>query len=108
MIYKLEKTIYYDPFQKTYLDLITINKNPTNNNLIKKIQYNRISPYNLNEHKCLFAFINPENNNLLTVNEIDVVLNILIEDGFTIDSDLTRTFMKSKNNRNLLYFLKKN
>ena len=108
MIYKLEKTIYYDSLQKTYLDLITINKNPTNNNLIKQIQYNKISPYNVNEHKCLFAFVNPETSKLLTIDDIDIVLNILINDGFNIDFNLTRTFMKSKNNKNLLYFLIKN
>ncbi len=108
MLYKLEKTIYYDSIQKTYLDLITINKNPTNNPLIKQLHFNKISPYEINNNRCLYAFINPDNNKLLTIDDIDVVLNILIDDGFTVDYHLTTTLIKSKNNKNLIYFLFKN
>lgn len=108
MIYKLEKTIYYDPMLKTYLDLVTINSNPTNNSNLKQIHLNKISPYDNHSHKCLFAFLHPDNQKFVTINDIDIVLNILISDGFTIDTELTKTIIKSKNNKNLIYFLIKN
>ena len=98
MIYKLYKTIYLDKYDKCYKNIITINKNPNDtglNNVLKQVSTNKLSPFEgfdccSTKPSCTLAFIDPNTKEFLTDENIDQVFSILIDNGYTLEYEMTK------------------
>lgn len=112
--------IYYEPFCKEYIHIITTNRMPTgslknhikmvrptrkfpDSNYIDSLRLRNISqnnncgslaitdsicqPQPQSQYQCSN---NNNNNNLLTIDNIDMLVSFLIENGYTINKDITK------------------
>tara|TARA_B100001093_G_scaffold520185_1_gene613430 strand:- start:1227 stop:1565 length:339 start_codon:yes stop_codon:yes gene_type:complete len=108
MLYKIKKAVYYNPFSKEYQKILTINKlPPSSSNIYKNIKIlknNKLTPYDSNpEHHCLYAFC--DSYELLEEDNIDILIEMLIEDGYSIEYKMTTMLKKGKGKYNDLLFL---
>ena len=103
-MYQLTSEIYLDKFNKCYKKIIIISPNPTDNSLnsiIKTIPKEKLSPYDdvspcCPTSKCLHAFVNPnEKCELLCVDQISILFQYLLTNGFTINPDITKIMQDS-------------
>tara|TARA_Y200000002_G_scaffold356523_1_gene338358 strand:- start:447 stop:839 length:393 start_codon:yes stop_codon:yes gene_type:complete len=98
MIFKLYKTTYLDKFNKCYKNIISINKNPNDpslNNVLKLVSRQKLSPFEgfdccTNQPSCLVAFIDPNTKEFLTDENIDQVFSILLDNGYTLEYEMTK------------------
>ena len=104
-IYKIHTNVYLDNYDKTYYHIFTISpsiKNDKLNNYLKPVPFKRLSPFDYpspNEeiHHCVQAFLNPQNKNkYLEVKYTEVLFNLLIENGYTIEYELTKLIKLGK------------
>ena len=82
-IYKLEKITYLDKFNKCYINVITISKNPNDSNLNKILRtvsrqklsiFDYNSPCNEISH-CLNIFVHPETKQYLKPDQLDILFS---------------------------------
>lgn len=112
MLYKIKETIYYEQISKEYLKILTINKLPPTSSKIYKdihtIRNNKLSPYDSNpDLHCIYAF--SDNDRLLEVDEIEILVEKLIEDGYEIEYKMTNMLKRGKGKYNdLIFFISKN
>ena len=110
--------VYLDKYEETYYHIFTITpniKNDTLNTLLKPVPIKRLSPFDYpspNEeiHHCVQAFLNPSNKNkYLEVKNTEVLFNLLIENGYKIEYDMTKLLKDCKNNSqsNIICFVSK-
>lgn len=111
-IYKLEKLTHLDKFNKCYVNVIAISKNPNDANLngmLKTISRQKLSIFDYNypcneKPHCLNIFIHPETKQYLKSDELDVLFSFLIDAGYTIEYKMT----KLVKNKNIICFISKN
>ena len=104
MIYKLYKTTYLDKFDKCYKNIITINKNPNDQlltSVLKQVSRQKLSPFEgfdccSTEPSCILAFINPTTKEFLTEDNIDLVFSVLIDNGYTLEYEMTKLIKDNK------------
>ena len=104
MIYKLYKTTYLDKFNKCYKNIITINKNPNDPlliNVLKQVSRQKLSPFEgfdccSSEPSCILAFIDSNTKEFLTEDNIDQVFSILIDNGYTLEYEMTKLLKDNK------------
>jgi len=104
MIYKLYKTTYLDKFDKCYKNIITINKNPNDQlltSVLKQVSRQKLSPFEgfdccSTEPSCILAFINPTTKEFLTEDNIDQVFSVLIDNGYTLEYEMTKLIKDNK------------
>ena len=110
--------IYYEPFCKEYIHIITTNRMPTGSlkNYIKMVRPTRkfsdsnyidsLRVRNTDQNNlcgCLaitdsithtsqssYSYQCSNNNNLLTIDNIDMLVSFLIENGYSINKDITK------------------
>jgi hypothetical protein len=85
-----------------YEKVFSINKIPEDNQIkdnIKTIKKKRLSTfetdYNNNRSYCENIFID-NNKNYINIDDIDKIINIIIENGFTIDTEITKLLTQNK------------
>lgn len=104
MIYKLYKTTYLDKYDKCYKNIITINKNPNDpllNSVLKQVSRQRLSQFEgfdccSTQPSCVLAFIDPNTNKFLTEEHIDLVFSSLIDNGYTLEYEMTKLLKDNK------------
>ena len=102
MIYKLYKTIYLDKFNKCYKNIITINKNPNPllNNVLKQVSRQKLSPFRFRLLQQspfnILAFIDSNTKEFLTEEQVDEVFSILINNGYTLEYEMTKLLKDNK------------
>ena len=93
-------TPYYDSINKIYRNIIIIDSKPLDklNKFLKQINYKSPSSYTNNYNTtnsccsigCIYAFKSLCNESeLMCVDEIPKLFNILIENGYNIDTSIT-------------------
>lgn len=110
MLFELCSFVFYNTNTKTYCNCVKINKMPSDDlkNYIRKISKPKLSPFETyyeccsSMNRCIFQLLNPETNDILYLDDIGILLNYLIENGYTIDNDLTLS-MKKINNKLICY-----
>ena len=123
MIYKIINDVYLDKIEGCYKNIIVISpppdpvKDPYLKQITKIIHKEKLSPYKdtspcCAEDYCINAFINPYtiscNCELLCSNKIELLFNVLIENGYEIDTKLTEIMHLSKMKTNgLICYIKK-
>jgi len=112
MLFELSSFLFYNTNTKTYCNCVKINKFPSDNlkNYVRKISKPKLSPFETyNEccssmNLCIFQLLNPETNDILYLDDIGILLNYLIENGYTIDNELTVSMKKI--NKKLICYIK--
>ena len=110
---KVYKLNYLDKFTKCYKNIIALSKKPDEfHNFVKQIEKPKLSPFrsfdccDTSDH-CIYAFYNSHNNDFFYYEEVDKVINLIIENGYKIDYELTKIMIKNKSNKDLLFYLTK-
>lgn len=102
-------TTYYDNNHNCYKNILTIND--LNNNLLKpytkNIKINNISPFQPHNNKCIYAFID-SNNEFINLENISEFTNILNNINYSIDYETTKLLIDSKLIPNLVFVIKQN
>jgi hypothetical protein len=79
-------------------------------NNLKLIARNKLSPfedYFNTEYHCYYAFINPKNKTeLLSTQNVDLLLNILIDSDYKIEYDMIN-LLNDKDRKNIFCFISK-
>lgn len=116
-LYSLSSRIYLDRQTKCYKRLITINKEPEGilKNYVKRVKHNKLSPFeyrnpcdeNCFKH-CYYAILDPNNKyEFLCIENIDDLIDFLVENGYTIDTKISKMLNKNTrinmNNERLFY-----
>ena len=105
-IYKITTEVYLDPYNKSYYHIFTISPNINNDALnvfLKNTPYKKLSPFDYPSphediHHCIQAFLNPKDKSkYLEIKHIDILFNILIDNGYKIEYDMTKLFKDCKN-----------
>ena len=109
---------FYDSFSQTYKNIYVTDQKPIGPiiNITKKMRPPILSPFKSNSdnhcyNKCIFAFINPENNQeFLCIEDLSTLFNFLIINNYTIDTSLTQMMNQSKVEfkKNFVCFVKYN
>jgi hypothetical protein len=121
IVYSIVGAPFYDERNQCYKKIIRINKMPTGNltHIVKRIRSPRLSHFdtyggsggnggnggngdccgsgsNGFNPPCIFAIFNPNHKNkLLTVDELPDLMTFLVDNGYTIDTSITKMLMKS-------------
>ena len=114
LIYILYSEIYYEPLYKTYVIILTLNKEP-HGELKKYTKHIRlISPSTkeevINSAYCTYAIsaslLNVSNvSNVLTLEQLDVFTEFIINNNYIINNTLTQQYKEVFNNnkKKLIY-----
>ena len=102
-------TTYYDNINNCYKNILTVND--LNNNLLKpytkNIKIYDISPFLSHNNKCIYAFID-SNNEFITLENVSMFTDILININYSIDYETTKLLIDSKLVPNLVFIIKQN
>lgn len=112
VMYSIVGAPFYDERNQCYKKIIRINKMPTGNltHIVKRIRSPRLSHFDTygegngdccggsgsGNTPCIFAVFHPNHKNkLLTVDELPDLMTFLVDNGYTIDTSITKMLMKS-------------
>jgi len=115
VMYSIVGAPFYDERNQCYKKIIRINKMPIGNltRIVKRIRSPRLSHFDTYEGgngygdcsgcgsgsgntPCIFAVFHPnQRNKLLTVDELPDLMTFLVDNGYTIDTSITKMLMKS-------------
>ena len=108
MIFHLVYKIYYNTFKNTYEKIVGFDTNVNDislNPYVKPISIKPIEKVGLIPHSCFYVLIHPTESRYLTLDDMDMCLNILLPLNYTINEVLTKIEMKRMNN--IVYVLNK-
>jgi len=112
-IYTLYSKIYYD--NNEYKKLIVLDRKPTYNslinNIIKQIDNTKLSPFDIQDYKCIYAILNPYNSTkLLEIQEITLLFSWLVNNDYKINTKFTEIIQNSnlKIKNNIICFISNN
>tara|TARA_Y100000992_G_C20926584_1_gene332387 strand:+ start:206 stop:550 length:345 start_codon:yes stop_codon:yes gene_type:complete len=110
--YAIHSQLYYN-IDKEYQSIFTIDRNPPNsdplNNIIKTIQSSNLSAFHNNTKSCILAILNPNNNfEFLNKTQLPLLFSFLSQNGYTIDTNLTKMLVDINRKNNLICIIHKN
>ena len=108
MIHYLVSKVYYNTNKDTYEKIVGFDTNVSDislNPYIKPISIKPIEKVGLTLHSCFYVLKHPTESRFLTVEDLDVALNILLPLNYTVNEILTRIEMKRM--KQLVYVLNK-
>jgi hypothetical protein len=111
MMYSLVGAPFYDERYQCYKKIIRINKFPTGalKQIVKRVRSPRLSHFDVYNNscgngcnsntfnpQCILVVCNPNApNHFLTVDELPDLMTFLVNNGYTIDTSITKMLMKS-------------
>jgi hypothetical protein len=110
MMYSLVGAPFYDERNQCYKKIIRINKFPSGpgplQQIVKRVRSPRLSHFdtfsdncrnsNAFNPPCIFVICNPLSpHQFLTVDELPELMSFLIDNGYKIDTSITKMLMKS-------------
>ena len=114
-MYSLSSQVFYDQIPQCYRKIVTINKEPTGplKFLVKKTHIPKLSPFKERsiccpEPFCIYIILSPTNpTEYLCIDEIPNLFSYLMENNYTIDSNVTKIMQDSKvkMNNDLICFI---
>lgn len=115
-LYLLSSIPYYNSIKQEYTNILILNKQPEGPllNITKQIQQNKLSPFESNTNlcpkpRCVYALTNGVCcNDLLCVDELPILFEFLLNNGYLIDDTITKLMHKSNVtlNGNLICYIK--
>ena len=116
-VYSIESRPYYNSKDTCYTRIFTIDRSPTQPflNIVKSIVMPKLSPFETNHgcclaQRCALAIYNPTSpTQLLQPGEEAILFSYLIQNGYKIDTSLTKLMQDSTaiNNSRLLCMISK-
>lgn len=113
-LYELKKEVILENYHKCYKQAITINKRPNAplQSLVKQAKFEKASPFSYDSpccpngyNTCKYYVLDPNNTaDLLCEENIANLFSFLIENGYTIETQLTE--MMQQKNKNLICYIK--
>jgi len=111
-IYRLNKQVYLDKFNKCYFNTISVSQNPNDpslNHIITTISKQKLSIFDYNTPccetpSCITLFKNPNTHKYLKEQEIDILFTELISAGYTIEYEMSKLIKDKK----FICFISKN
>ena len=103
-MYTLSSQVYLDTHDKIYKKILIINTKPTGvlNNHVRQISPQKLSPFQGNhytsycENRCAYALTKFCNNmEFMDPNDIPELFTFLLENGYTINTQLTQMMQTS-------------
>jgi hypothetical protein len=102
-IYSLTSQPYYCSINRCYRKILVLNQKPDGPlyRISRRINPPKLSPFKerpicCNEPTCIWAIKNPENNcDLLCVEELPFLFEFLINNGYIIDTSITKMMNES-------------
>lgn len=101
--YTISTQVYYEEIKKCYTRIFTIDRQPSAplSQITRTLRAPKLSPFK--EHTpccssantCTLALRNPTTQALLEMHEQPILLNFLLSNGYTIETELTKLFMKN-------------
>ena len=109
MMYSLVGAPFYDERNQCYKKIIRINKFPSGpgplQQIVKRVRSPRLSHFDTFSYNCgsnafnppcIFVICNPLSpHQFLTVDELPELMSFLIDNGYKIDTSITKMLMKS-------------
>tara|TARA_B100000674_G_C37489043_1_gene754992 strand:- start:88 stop:429 length:342 start_codon:yes stop_codon:yes gene_type:complete len=111
---KVYKLTYLDRFTKCYKNIIALSRKPSEfNNFVTQLKEPKLSPFKTfdcckTNHECIYAFYNKQMNEYYNYEELDKVINLIIDNGYKIDYDLTKIMIENKSFKDLIFYINKN
>jgi len=112
-LYTLSSKIYYDNYE--YKKIIVLDRKPNHNglikNIIKYISPSRLSPFDIDNNKCIYIILNPNNlTEFLKIEEIPLLFTWLINNGYSINTNFTEIIQNSnlEIKNNIICFISNN
>ena len=110
MMYSLVGAPFYDERNQCYKKVVRINKFPQGpgplQKIVKRVRSPRLSHFDVFSDQCcintfnppcIFVICNPNApHEFLTVDELPELMSFLIDNGYKIDTSITKMLMKSK------------
>ena len=105
-LYSLQSMPYYDSVRQEYGNISTINKVPDGplKSITKQVRLNKLSPFETRNNLCprpsCVVGITQINNSceLMCIDMLPELFEFLINNGYTIDSSITKILQKSNVN----------
>ena len=102
-MYQLLLKPYYDSVTRCYKQVISISPEPKGKlrEISKRLAPSRLSTFRTFSHcdpqkKCFFAILNPNTQNeLLHIEDLPLLLNYLVNNGYTVDKNITKIIQKA-------------
>ena len=97
MIYYLVYKVYYNAIKQSYDKILGFESKIADNNLINKLKPISIKPIEkvgLTLHSCFYVLKHPTENRFLTLDDLNIALNILLPLNYTVNEVLTKIEMK--------------
>jgi len=102
-LYSLESIPYYNSIQQEYTNIITINKSPEGplKTITKNVRLNKLSPFETHNNicpkpSCVIGITNIHNPcEMMCIDDLPTLFEFLINNGYTIDSSVTKILQKS-------------
>jgi hypothetical protein len=94
-IYSISSQPFYDTHNTSYINILVIHTFPNGPlaKLVKKIHTPKLSPFksSLLIENCVNAIYKIDNlNEFMTIDDIPTLFNYLLENGYTIDTSITK------------------
>ena len=100
--YILSTQVYYDTINHCYTHIFTIDRSPSGalSNMTRTINTPKLSPFKENspcctEPKCTIALCRADTRELLGIHEQPFLINFLLTNGYTINTELTKLLIKN-------------
>lgn len=114
-MYTLISMPFLDNYEKCYRNILVVNTKPTGplSTIVKLINPPKLSPFQVDskccpQQKCVYAITDLENKHeFMCVNDIPKLFTFLVENGYTIDTSITKMMQNStvKMDNSLLCFI---
>lgn len=104
-MYCISSIPYYDQHCQSYRNILIINAKPSSGpilNIIKQIQRQKLSPFQTNSKccpnsSCIYAFTDiHDKSNLLCISKIPELFSYLVENGYNINTSITKMMQNSE------------
>ncbi len=108
ILYLLKSIPYYNSIKQEYTNILTINKPASGplSSITTRIRVNKLSPFEVNTSicsspDCVFAITKLNGcNELMCIDEIPDLFEFLLNNGYSIDSNITKIIQKTNAIRN--------
>ena len=113
-LYTLSSKIYYD--NDEYKKIIILDRKPKTTGMLQYIvKYirpsNLSSSINVDNNKCIYAILNPNNlNELLKIEELSILFTWLFNNGYNVNTNFTEIIQRSnlQIKNNMICFISSN
>lgn len=115
--YQIKSEVWLSKYDECYKKIITISPKPTDPSLIaitKLFNKEKLSPFQERSpccpnNNCMYIIMNPNDKcHMLCVDNIHILFGFLLQNGFSINTDLTKLMLKSQVQiKNLIAFISK-